>query len=393
LTTAIKAHGLDGSLVEPDWPPLSPDEIASVLSRYLELHGPFEIASVSPRPLSAASVVATQCERVFMKRHARPVRDAEGLREEHRFMAYLRAHGAPVPQVLTCDSGDTAIEAGNWTYEVHAIPCGVDAYEDAISWTPFRTAEHARSAGAMLARLHLAAQGYEAPARRSRQLVAGFTIFAADNPARELDQYVAERPALQQYLAQSGCAQEAMNLLAPFHEQLAPLLPQLEPLWTHNDLHGSNLFWSDGGPAAKATAVIDFGLCDRTNAVDDLAHAIERSVVEWLVLVNDPANPESVPVHMDHLWSMIEGYEELRPLSAAERAALAPMLALCHAEFALSETDYFLSVLRSREKAFMACEGYLLSHAQWWHQAGAPVLNALRDWASRSRNPHEVHPG
>ncbi len=87
------------------------------------------------------------------------------------------------------------------------------------------------------------------------------------------------------------------------------VLPQLQPLWTHNDLHGSNLFWSDDGPAAKATAVIDFGLCDRTNAVHDLAHAIERSIVEWLVLVNDPANPESVPVHMDHLWSMIEGYE------------------------------------------------------------------------------------
>jgi Ser/Thr protein kinase RdoA (MazF antagonist) len=393
LTTAIKAHGLDGSLVEPDWAPLSMEEIASVLSRYPELRGPFEIASVSPRPFSAASVVATRSNRVFMKRHARRVRDAEALREEHRFMAYLRDHGAPVPQVMKCDSGDTAIEAGDWTYEVHAIPSGVDTYEDAISWTPFRTAEHARSAGAMLARLHLAAQGYKAPARRSRQLVAGFTISAADNPARELDRYVRERPALQQYLAQSGCAQEAMALLAPFHAELAPMLPQLQPLWTHNDLHGSNLFWSDDSPAAKATAVIDFGLCDRTNAIHDLAHALERSVVEWLVLVNDPANPESVPVHMDHLWSLLEGYEELRPLSAAERAALAPMLALCHAEFALSETDYFLSVLHSREKAFMACEGYLLSHARWWHQAGAPVLNALRDWAHRSRNPREVHLG
>lgn len=381
MTTAIKAHGLDGSLVEADWPPLSPDEMASVLSRYPELHGPFQIASVSPRPLSAASVVATRSERVFMKRHARQVRDAEGLREEHRFMADLLAHGAPVPQVMKCDSGDTAVEAGDWTYEVHAIPCGIDAYEDAISWTPFRTAEHARSAGEMLARLHLAAQGYEAPARRLRQLVAGYTIFADDNPARELDQYVSERPALQQYLEQSQCAQGAMNLLTPFHEELAPVLPQLQPLWTHNDLHGSNLFWSDDDPAAKATAVIDFGLCDRTNAVHDLAHAIERSVVEWLVLVNDPANPESVPVHMDHLWSMIEGYEELRPLFAAERAALAPMLALCHAEFALSETDYFLSVLHSREKAFMACEGYLLSHAQWWRGPGARMLDAVRAWA------------
>jgi Ser/Thr protein kinase RdoA (MazF antagonist) len=390
LNTATKAHGLDGSLVEPDWAPLSRDEIDLLLSRYPELQGPFKIASVSPRPLSAASVVKCRSERVFVKRHARGVRDAEALREEHRFMAHLLAHGAPVPPVLECDSGDTAIEAGEWTYEVHAIPCGVDAYEEAISWTPFRTPGHARSAGEMFAHLHLAAQGYEAPARRSRQLVAGFTIFADGCSMRNLDEYVRQRPALRQYLAQSGCAQEAMDLLAPFHEELAPMLPELQPLWTHNDLHGSNLFWSDAGPAARATAVIDFGLCDCTNAVHDLAHAIERSVVEWLSLMNNPDRPEDVPVHMDHLWALISGYEEVRPLSDTERAALAPMLALCHAEFALSEADYFLSVLHSKEKAYMAWEGYLLSHARWWRGAGAHVLSALRDWANGRTYPREV---
>jgi Ser/Thr protein kinase RdoA (MazF antagonist) len=377
LTTAIKVHGLDGSLVEPDWAPLTVGEIGSALSRYPALRGPFQIASVSPRPLSAASVVATQGERVFLKRHARQVRDAEALREEHRFMAHLRTHGAPVPQVFTSDSGDTAIEAGEWTYEVHGVPCGMDAYEDAISWAPFRTLNHARSAGETLARLHLAAQGYEAPARRSRQLVAGFSIFAGGDPRQRLNEYVRERPALEEYLSRSGCAGEAMELLAPFHEELAPMLPLLEPLWTHNDLHGSNLFWSGRDAEAKATAVIDFGLCDRTNAVHDLAHAIERSMVEWLALVNDPEHPECVPVHMDHMWAMIGGYDAVRPLSVAERAALAPMLALCHSEFALSEADYFLKVLHSQEKAYMACEGYLLSHARWWRGPGACVLNAV----------------
>jgi Ser/Thr protein kinase RdoA (MazF antagonist) len=381
LNTEVKAHGLDGSLVEPDWAPLLPDEIDSVLSRYPGLQGPFEIVSVSPRPLSAASVIASRSGRVFVKRHTRLVRDAEALREEHRFMAHLHAHGASVPEVLTCGSGDTAIEMNESTYEVHAIPPGVDAYEDAISWTPFRTAEHARSAGELMAQLHLAAQGYDAPERRSRHLVAGFTIFAGASPAHKLDEYVSARPALQQYLAQTRCAQEAMDLLTPCHAELGPLLPHLQPLWTHNDLHGSNLFWSDSGPTAKATAVIDFGLCDRTNAVHDLAHAIERSIVEWLSLVNDPSHPERVPVHMDHLWALIDGYEAVRPLSKAERAALAPMLALCHAEFALSETDYFLSVLHSREKAYMACEGYLVSHARWWRSTGTKALDGIREWA------------
>jgi Ser/Thr protein kinase RdoA (MazF antagonist) len=186
---------------------------------------------------------------------------------------------------------------------------------------------------------------------------------------------------LQQYLAQSTCAAQALELLSPFHAELTPLLSHLRPLWTHNDLHASNLFWSDNLPEANATAVIDFGLCDRTTAVHDLAHAIERNIVEWLVLVNDPAHPDRVPVHMDHLWAMLKGYEAERPLSAAEHAALAPILALCHAEFALSEADYFLSVLHSREKAYAACEGYLLSHAQWWCGPGAGVLGAIRAWA------------
>lgn len=383
MSTTAKAHGLDGSLVEPDWPPLAADEVRAVLARYPELRGPIEIVSTSPRPLSAGSVISAGAQRVFLKRHARSVRRAEALREEHRFMAHLLEHGAAVPRVLLHRAGDTVLESDEWSYELHSIPSGLDAYKDAISWTPFRSAAHAHSAGGMLARLHLAAQGYGAPARRGRHLVAGFSIFASPDPQRAFDNYVAARPALRAYLERSGCAAEAMRLLALFHAELFPLLPKLALLWTHNDLHPSNLFWSDATPSAHATAVIDFGLCDRTNAVHDLAHAIERSIVEWLVLVNDPEHPELVPVHMDHLWALLDGYESVRPLSSAEAAALAPMLALCHAEFALSEADYFLSVLHSSEKAYMACEGYLLSHAEWWRGPGAVLLDELRAWAAK----------
>ena len=160
---------------------------------------------------------------------------------------------------------------------------------------------------------------------------------------------------------------QALDLLAPFHAELAPLLPALAPLWTHNDLHASNLFWSDREPTdAHATAIIDFGLADRTNAVHDIAHAIERNIVEWLALVNDPAHPDDVPIHLDHLEALLDGYESIRPLTPEEAAALAPMTALCHAEFALSEADYFLGVLHSEEKAAMAYDGWLVGHARWF---------------------------
>jgi Ser/Thr protein kinase RdoA (MazF antagonist) len=128
--------------------------------------------------------------------------------------------------------------------------------------------------------------------------------------------------------------------------------------------------------------VIDFGLADRTNAVHDLAQAIERNIVEWLVLVGDPAHPESVPVHLDHLLALLDGYESVRPLSEREAAALAPMTALCHAEFALSETDYFLDVLHSREKAPMASEDWLVGHARWFRGTGGMIpLDTLRRWS------------
>ncbi|MGB8028193.1 MAG: aminoglycoside phosphotransferase family protein [Terracidiphilus sp.] len=393
MSTPVKAHGMDGSLVEPDWPPLTLDELRPLLAQFPDLGEPKRIVSVSPRPFSAAGVVATRNDRgteqrVFIKRHHRAVRDREGLLEEHRFLSHLLTQGAPVPRVFASAGGETAIEAGEWTFEVHETPPGIDLYEDAISWTPFRSAAHAHSAGAALAQLHLAALNFNAPRRKPRPLVASFTIFAASDPAAALDRYLAARSSLADHQGVHLCAKKALELIAPFHAELRPHLPALAPIWTHNDLHASNLFWSDAGPNgdenAHATAIIDFGLADRTNAVHDIAHAIERNIVEWLALVNDPAQPDVVPIHLDHLEALLDGYESVRPLSSEESATLAPMAALCHAEFALSEADYFLGVLRSEEKAAMAYDGWLVGHARWFSSApGGKLLEALRRRAGR----------
>jgi Ser/Thr protein kinase RdoA (MazF antagonist) len=384
MSATTKAHGMDGSLVEPDWPTLDLAELRSILAKFPDLGEAIGILSASPRPFSAAAVVATRNDHgterpVFVKRHHRAVRDCEGLLEEHRFLSHLLSHGARVPRVFASASGETAVAIGDWTYEVHEIPPGIDLYQDAISWTPFRSAAHAHSAGEALAQLHLAAQSFQAPPRKPRPLVASFTIFAASDPAAEMERYLAGRAALAAHHAVHDCAEQALELLAPFHAELAPHLPALSPLWTHNDLHASNLFWSDASPDARATAIIDFGLADRTNAVHDIAHVIERNIVEWLALVNDPAHPDDVPTHFDHLEALLDGYESIRPLSSEEARALAPMTALCHAEFALSEADYFLGVLRSEEKAQMAYNGWLVGHARWFSSAaGRSLLDALR---------------
>lgn len=386
MTTTVKAHGMDGTLVEPAWPPLTHDEVDALLREFPACGGPIQILSVSPRPFSAASVVGTRNGRVFVKRHHAKVRDREGLLEEHRFMQHLRANGAPVPQVLESASGETAIEIGDWTYEVHDVPKGVDLYEDAHSWTAFRSIEHAYSAGRALAQLHQASHGFAAPVRKPRPLVAGFTIFAGADPGLTMKRYLAARPALNTDEMTTEACGEALELLAPFHGELRPQLPALQPLWTHNDLHASNLLWSDASAHARATAVIDFGLADRTNSVHDLAHAIERNIVEWLALTEDPAHFDAVPVHIEALHALLAGYESVRPLLSDEAAALAPMCALCHAEFALSEADYFLGVLRSPEQARLASVDYLVGHARWFlSRRGAKLLDVLRRWAGERR--------
>jgi Ser/Thr protein kinase RdoA (MazF antagonist) len=377
-----KAHGMDGSLVEPDWPPLTLPEVRALLREFPALAEPIEILTVSPRPFSAAGIVRTACGRVFVKRHHCAVRDREGLLEEHGFLAHLRSAGAPVPRVLACKSGETAIARGEWTYEVHEAAEGADLYEHALSWTPFRCVQHAYAAGAALAQLHLASAGFCAPRRNVRPLVAGFTIFAAADPSAEMERFLAARLSLANHTAVRACAEHALEWLAPFHAELVPLLPALRPLWTHNDLHASNLLWSDVGNEAKVTAIIDFGLADRTYAVHDIAHAIERNIVEWLALVENPTRPEAVPVHLDHLRALLEGYESARPLSDAEAAALAPMTALCHAEFALSESDYLLGVLHQEDKTPMAYDGWLVGHARWFRSArGRGLLDEIRRWA------------
>ena len=127
---------------------------------------------------------------VFVKRHHVSVRDVAGLSEEHGFINHLRSRGIAVSEVLTTVDGATAFTDDHWTYEVHGVASGVDLYRDAVSWTPFSSSVHAHEAGKALARLHLAAQDYAAPARKSQTLVSSFTIFSQPDPLPALQRYI-----------------------------------------------------------------------------------------------------------------------------------------------------------------------------------------------------------
>jgi Ser/Thr protein kinase RdoA (MazF antagonist) len=362
-------HGMGAAPAAPDWPPLTVAELDELLARFPEAGGARRVDWRSPRPLSAAALVrAASGAALFVKRHHVSVRTERSLAEEHGLLRHLAANGAPVVRVLADDAGRTAAvsEDGSWTYEVHTVGEGEDVYRDAISWSPFHDLAHARSAGRTLAQLHEAAKGFDAPNRAVAPLIGGFTVFGDPaDPIAAARRYAAARPALAEYLARRDAGHgrsytwtaELEHWHLPFYTRLQPHLSALEPLWTHNDLHASNLLWR----GEDAVTVIDFNLADRAFAVHDLALAIERNAVEWVEL----AEHGRAAVHPEAAVALIAGYEEVRRLSDAERAALPELLPLCHVDFALSELDYFAGVTRSKANADLAYR-YLVDHTAWF---------------------------
>jgi Ser/Thr protein kinase RdoA (MazF antagonist) len=399
-TETHRAHGLDGALEAPDWPPLTTAEVDTLLRRYPQAGGAERLLSFSPRPFSAASVVAAPAGKVFVKRHHCSIRDREGLLEEHRFIAHLIEAQWPggsslVAPILADVDGETAVTRCEWIYEVHRLAQGVDVYEQAVSWTPFLHPGHAYAAGTALAKLHRASAGYDAPARKPRPLVSSFMIFAGDeaydggavdDAVMRMEAFLERRPLLRDYAERRGWRGSFDQLFLPLYDELRPWLPYLSPLWTQNDLHASNLMWSGDGEHVEAVAIIDFGLADRTNFVHDLATAIERNIIEWLRISELGAEI----VHLDHLDALLAGYHDSRPVSYEEARALVAILPLVHCEFALSEADYFLAILHDEAKAYLAYEGYFLAHAQWFLGAqGRRLLEHLKRWAEH-RMPHHA---
>lgn len=280
----------------------------------------------------------------MVKRVPVSLREADALAEEHAFMDHLRAQGIPVPEVWSCT-------AAEFSYEFQAPGSGVDRYRDAFSWSPYLSCAHAASAGAMLAGMHCAAENYDAPARPVRPLYAALCA----EPVAAVERHITARPALAEFLA-------VRDWRADLHAACAPGavdISDLKPLWTHNDWHGTNLLWRGD----EITAVLDFGLADRTTAIFDIATAIERFALDWLA----PRRGAPVRVHTRQLEAFLRGYTGVRPLTAPERAALPEIFPLVHIHYELSEIDYFLSVLPSPnpENAEIAYRSYFLGHLRW----------------------------
>lgn len=367
-----RAHGVAGERVHADWPALTLDEVARLLDAYPAAGRPRRIAWYSERPLSAAALVDCAHGQFFVKRHHAMVRTLATLTGEHRFIAHLRAHGAPIPAVLANTTQATATALGDWVYEVHARAAGTDLYRDRMSWQPPDSAHHAHAAGRALARLHIAARGYVAPQRSTHVLVARSEILAAGDPVAALGAQLPGRPGLADYLSTRDWRRELADLVAPWHATVQPRLALQPALWTHGDWHASNLYWRGAGADATVSAILDFGLCARTFALFDLATAIERNAIAWL-------EPEDARARPRIAQALIAGYRAEAPLVADDREVLADLLPIVHVDFAISEIEYFHAITHSRTNADVAYDVFLRGHAAWFRTpVGRAFLDAVR---------------
>jgi Ser/Thr protein kinase RdoA (MazF antagonist) len=373
MNTDHRVQGLDNDAVVADWPAISGTELAWLRGHYPALDGECRVLWHSPRPFSAAALVACGSRRCFVKRHHVSVRTAEVLTEEHRFIAHLAAAGLPVVQVLHAHDGATAIAHGDWTWELHAEGDGHDLYRDSPSWTPLDDVAQARTAGAMLARLHAAAASYHAPQRSTHLLVARDDLIRAHDPLALLKRELPDRPALAGYLSRQRWAHDLQRAVLPWHAAVVERLAAEPVLWGHNDWHVSNLLWHGHGATATIGTVFDFGLASPTSALFDLATAIERNAIAWL-----DAGGEGPVAHADIALALLAGYRQVRPLAAAQVHLLADLLPVVHLDFALSEVEYFQGVTGSPANADVAYHTFLLGHADWFaSRPGRALLDAL----------------
>jgi Ser/Thr protein kinase RdoA (MazF antagonist) len=375
----ILVYGL-GRHGSHEWAPLVDDEVAELLDSYLlgstdPNPTPVKISWKSPRPQSSAALVETSAGTLFVKRHHRSVRSTNDLHVEHAFADHLISERQKVPRVMSTHDGATTVERGEFIYEVHEFLPDSGLYRNARSWSPFHSRAHARSAGRALARFHEASQRFLFPPRLPGVLMNSSALVSASNPKVALRHLMNLRPEL----ANAPVADNLEDDFEHYHldavNDVSPFLAVLEPQWGHGDWHPSNLAWSTGGADADVVGVFDLGLSNRTFALHDLALAVARCTIDWL----DLANRGEISVDLGALDALLDGYVGVAPLRAYEEQALIGLLPVVHIEHALSEVEYYSSVVDDPDNAVLAYDGYFVGHTRWFREgAGVAVLDHLR---------------
>ena len=365
-------HGMGSDWENKDWVHIKVPELHHLQPYYPCLQESVQILWCSPRPFSSAVLVEvmqalastgqTNLHSYFIKRSHRSFRRAQDILQEHAVLQHLASKNIPVATLISSNCGQTTLEVGDWTYEVYEKAAGFDLYIDQQSWTPFFYTEHAAKVGSLLAKLHIAVQDFpELHGRSTRYLVSNQQLLESENIVMAIQQRIDNSPELSHYFADKNLDAVFLERIFQTHRKIKHVLQQVTKIWTHNDLHASNLFWSTQSADANITAVIDFGLSDRNSALYDLAITIERNFIDWLAL----EHTSQISVDEAGLSAFLQAYfAEIYPQQ--DFSILPELLKIVHLDFAFSELEYFVGITQNLKHADAAYYDWIVGHVNWF---------------------------
>lgn len=223
-----------------------------------------------------------------------------GARAELELLAQLSAAGVPVALPLRRRDGELLSQVAGKPLSLYPWVPGEILCQARV------TVDHARRVGEALAKVH-AAPVARVPDGR----------FDAGALHARVRRIVADAPEF---------AEVAQELGARLAEHVAAREPELPAGLIHGDLFRDNVLWQEGA----VSALLDFESASRG------VYAYDLSVCLHAWCFGDRFEPAL-------LRGMVEGYESVRPLSAAERRGLPTEAAIAALRFAITRiTDYSL---------------------------------------------------
>ena len=261
------------------------DEELSALLADFDLGQPLSLKGVAEGVENSNFLLETEAGRYFLTVYEKRTRE-EDLPFFLGLMRWLAEHGYPSATPISDRSGQML-------KRVRGKPCAIVTFLSGLS-VRRPTAAHCREAGAGLAALHLAAEGFPIVRRNDLGQAAWTPMFAG---------LKAEAEGLK-----PGLAATIDNDLATIAARWPGGLPSGV---IHADYFPDNVFFTGG----RFAGAIDFYFA----CVDALAYDIAVALNAWCFEPDGSFNITSAR-------QLVAGYESLRPLSDAERSAL-PILA------------------------------------------------------------------
>ncbi len=251
------------------------------------------------------------------------------------------AESSGVP--LMTDGASDSAGADTATKWVSAFPWRAGSHLAADAVTP----QHAEHFGRALAALHVAGLDLPTDWRRTSIYDHAHLVDRLARIERERDPALADAVAfLREEL--DAAAHAATIRRAATHGII------------HGDLFRDNVLWDQG----RISAILDFEQASGGSLAYDLAVCIN----DWCWSDRDRAP------RMDLATALVAGYHDVRPLDAADRAALPVELRASAARFTITRiTDVYLAKVSNPEKDFRA----FLARCEAWRTQAVQLLTSL----------------